>query len=61
MLTQELWTVESERKMKVAGLEGQLLEAQQKLECYEKIEKELDDIVMESAQSMQDLVCIYVQ
>lgn len=40
---------------KVGGLEVQLQEAKLRLEGYEKVEKELDDIVMQSAQSKMSL------
>ena len=39
-----------EGEVKVGGLEAQLREARLRLEGYEKVEKELDDIVMQSAQ-----------
>lgn len=55
MLTREFYNVASEKDVKVRSLEGQLFDARQRLQGYEKIEKQLDDIVMESAQSMYSL------
>lgn len=51
LLTQELHATESEKGMQVKRLETQLEDARQQLLGYEKIEKELDDIIMESAHS----------
>ncbi len=50
LLTQELWTTKCESEGKIRGLETELQEARQKLENYEKVEKELDEIVMQSAE-----------
>lgn len=51
LLTQEVWGARREGEVKVGGLEAQLQEARLRLDGYEKVEKELDDIVMQSAQS----------
>lgn len=51
LLSQELRATESSKEMQVKSLEEKLHNTQQQLEGYEKIEKELDDIVMQSAQS----------
>ena len=51
MLSQELWTVKSERELQVKGLEKEVEDLHQRLQGYERIEKELDDIVMQSAES----------
>lgn len=51
LLTQELHATENEKGLQVKLLETQLEDTRQRLLGYEKIEKELDDIVMESAQS----------
>lgn len=51
LLTQGLWSAENERVGEVKDLERQLHEAQQRLQAYEKVEREMDDIVMASAQS----------
>ncbi len=51
VLTQELWSLEKSKEVQVKGLEAQLQDLNQRLQGYEKIEKELDDIVMQSAQS----------
>lgn len=51
VLTQELWNTESSKEMQVKGLEAQVHDLSQRLQTYEKIEQELDDIVMQSAQS----------
>lgn len=50
LLSQELWTVKSEREMQVRSLEKEVEDLEQRLQGYEKIEKELDDIVMQSAE-----------
>lgn len=51
LLTQELHATENDKGLEVKRLEMQLQDTRQQLQGYEKIEKELDDIVMESAQS----------
>ena len=51
LLTKELHAVENDKGAEVNRLETQLQDARQRLLGYEKIEKELDDIIMESAQS----------
>jgi hypothetical protein len=51
LLTQELHATERDRGLEVRRLEVQLQDVREQLLGYEKIEKELDDIVMESAQS----------
>lgn len=51
LLTQELHATETDKGLEVKRLESQLEDARQQLHNYEKIEKELDDIVMQSAQS----------
>ena len=50
LLTHELWSVKRDSEGRVGGLEAQLQEARLRLDGYEKIEHELDDIVMQSAQ-----------
>lgn len=54
VLTQELWNTESTKEMQINKLEAQVQDLSQRLQSYEKIEKELDDIVMQSAQSKQE-------
>lgn len=61
---QEVWSVRREGEVKVGGLEAQLHEARLRLEGYEKVEKELDDIVMQSAQCKtlplsDSMLCVY--
>lgn len=51
MLTQELWSVQSECDLRVRELESRLSDQRQQLEVYEKLEKELDEVVMQAAQS----------
>ena len=42
--------MKSERELQVKTLEAQLMDCRSQLEGYQKIEQELDDIVMQSAQ-----------
>ncbi len=51
VLTQELWSVQNEGAVRVRELEGRLQEAKERLEVYEKLEKEMDDVIMQAAQS----------
>lgn len=51
LLTRELNVAESDKVLHVKQLETELVASRQQLQGYEKIEKELDDIVMQSAQS----------
>ena len=51
LLSEELWSARSDKELQVKGLETQLQDTQQRLRGYEQIEKELDDIVIQSAQS----------
>lgn len=51
LLTRELWTAKNEKEQHQRSVDAQLQDAHQRLQGYEKIEKELDDIVMESAKS----------
>ena len=51
VLTQELWQVQQEGGMRVRELEGRLSEQSQRLQVYEKLEKELDAVVMQAAES----------
>ena len=51
VLTQELWSVQSECDLRVQGLESRLSDQRQQLEVYEKLERELDEVVMQAAQS----------
>lgn len=51
VLSQELWSMENDKEAQVKGLEAELHDVKQRLQGYENIEKELDDIVMQSAQS----------
>ena len=51
VLTQELWQVQQEGGARVRELEGRLSEQSERLRVYEKLEKELDDVVMQAAES----------
>ena len=51
LLTQELHATETDKGLEVKQLEAELQGTRQQLLGYEKIEKELDEIVMQSAQS----------
>jgi len=50
-VTEEVWHVRREGELQVKTLEAQLTECRGQLEGYQKIEQELDDIVLQSAQS----------
>ena len=50
LLSVELSSCQHEGELRVRRLEEQLDHVRQRLEGYEKIEKELDDIVLQSAQ-----------
>ncbi len=49
-MTEEAWSVRREGEMQVKMLEAQLLESKTQLSEYHKMEKELEEIVMQSAQ-----------
>ena len=51
VLTQELWQVQQEGGTRVRELEGRLSEQSQRLQVYEKLERELDAVVMQAAES----------
>jgi len=51
VLTQELWSVQSECDVRVRGMESRLRDQGQQLEVYEKLERELDEVVMQAAES----------
>ena len=51
VLTQELWTLESGKEVQVKSLETQVQNLSERLQGYEKLEKELDEIVVQSAES----------
>ena len=50
LVTEEAWSVRREGEMQVKTLEAQLVESKTHLNEYHKMEKELEDIVMQSAQ-----------
>lgn len=56
-MTKEYYALQASIDKRVAELEGQLNEKSGKLETYEKLESELDNIVMQAAESM---IWIYV-
>lgn len=51
LVSGELWSSQHEGEITVRRMEEQLEQMKQRLEGYEKIERELDDIVLQSAQS----------
>ena len=55
VLTQELWSVQNECGVRVREVESRLCEQGQRLEVYEKLEKELDEVVMQAAEGE----CLY--
>eukprot|EP00057_Strongylocentrotus_purpuratus_P033656 XP_792266.3 PREDICTED: progesterone-induced-blocking factor 1 isoform X1 [Strongylocentrotus purpuratus] len=50
VLTKEYYTLQSSGERRATELEAQLSELKSKLETYEKLEKELDDVVMQAAE-----------
>ena len=51
VLTKEYYTVQASLEKRVSELEAMLSEKNIKLETYEKLELELDEVVMQSAES----------
>ena len=51
VLTEELWTVQSASEGRERSLGSKVADLQERLDMYEKLEKELDDIVLQSAES----------
>nr|XP_054770720.1 progesterone-induced-blocking factor 1-like [Lytechinus pictus] len=50
VLTKEYYTMQSSGERRATELEAQLSELKSKLETYEKLEKELDEVVMQAAE-----------
>ena len=50
LLSQELWRCQSESESERRGLEVRLEEQRLRLEGYERVERDLDDLVMQAAQ-----------
>lgn len=50
LVSDEAWSVRREGELQVKTLEAQLTESKTQLNEYHKMEKELEDIVMQSAQ-----------
>ena len=50
VLSQELWAVQNEGKLKVLELEAKVREQGERLDVYEKLEKEMDQVVMQAAE-----------
>ena len=63
MLTKEYYTLQTTLERKVADLEATLRDKNIRLETYEKLEQELDDVVMQAADGnyheVQYCVCEY--
>lgn len=51
LLNQELWRCQSESEGERRGLEVRVEEQRLRLEGYERVERDLDDLVMQAAQS----------
>lgn len=51
VLTKEFYALQSASEKRIAELQSQNAEQQVRLETYEKLEKELDDITMQAAES----------
>ena len=50
-ITREFYGLQNGSDRKVAELETKLSEKSTRLEAYEKVERELDDVVMQAAES----------
>ena len=50
VLSRELWVVQNEGKLKVLELEAKVREQGERLDVYEKLEKEMDQVVMQAAE-----------
>lgn len=51
MLTKEYYALQTAMEKRVVELEGQLSERNAKLETYERLEGELDDVILQAAES----------
>lgn len=58
VLTKEYYTLQASLEKRVSELEALLSEKNNKLETYEKLEQELDEVVMQSAESKHILLQI---
>ena len=56
VLTKEYYGLQSTSEKKNVDLEAQISELRSKLQLYEKLEKELDDVVMQAAESTYNYV-----
>ncbi|XP_022091596.1 progesterone-induced-blocking factor 1-like [Acanthaster planci] len=54
VLTKEYYSLQTSSERKSTELEAQISELRAKLDIYEKLEKELDDVVMQAAESDND-------
>lgn len=50
VLSQELWAVQNKGKLQILELEAKVREQGERLEVYEKVERELDQVVMQAAE-----------
>ena len=57
VLTKEYYGLQTTSEKKNVDLEAQISELRSKLQTYEKLEKELDDVVMQAAESRYNFVC----
>lgn len=51
VLTKEFYLLQASSEKRVAELQSQSAEQEKRLEIYEKLEKELDDVTMQAAES----------
>lgn len=51
VLTKEYYALQTSMEKRTVELESHVAEKKAKLETYEKVEKELDDIVLQAAES----------
>ncbi len=50
LLSQELWRCQSEGETERSGLKTRVEEQRVRLEAYERVERDMDDLVMQAAQ-----------
>ncbi len=57
LLSQELWRCQSEGETERSGLKTRVEEQRVRLEAYERVERDMDDLVMQAAQCERSLWC----
>ena len=59
MLTKEYYSQQTGLEKRIAELEAQLAEKEGRLQTYERMEKELDDVVMQAAEGRKACIAGY--